>query len=1290
MEMTRRYKDAVPRILRECVERAAKDQFDTIQTKLIFSVNVLSLTVMSGGQTEGSFTVLREDGGRSHLQIYSDLDELVFPKTAFFGTEHTVFYRYDARNLGLIKERTGYIYLVSDCGEQKLPVKIEVTVAKVSEGQDSIQDMSGFINFAKTNLQAASKVFVSDEFEKLISDTEQTQKMQWSLLRTSTNPLQALDEFMVANHWKNRAGIKLRKEQLSCGLIQATEGQRVLSLDVSLCGWGWFEAEVVCEAPYVEVLTPWLRQSEFTMGSYMIQLVVHPERMENGENQTIVHIRNVHMDLSVPFSAQRPEAAHIQYSGNPGKKTLLEFTYNDLEYRQNKVSKDKWIEKGKRLLDTIPSALLMLPKQYYQAWFSVSMEYGFKGEKRIKRLDEMFSKTSYGSFPQHVSRPDPDQPKPSPLEFCTYVYLKALFMKDAAVSEQARVMISDYYYMECNSPAMLWLLIQMEKMTKSGLEKSMHQLRRHINHGLNSRIFYLELGWIYLQEPGLFKKLGKPEYRMIWVLFRSGQLSEELQNRFFELLEKERGSSEFILVLLNAMYTQAVKKEQDNTGNDKRIGNGESGSKQGMGTSKEPAQTSTLSEKLLKIIVSLLIRSQKVDENAHIWYERAILARVKVTELYEYFMYSLPKENPEKYNHAIPKAVLRYFQGNDRLPAREQELLYSYIIEKKQEYQEIYLNYQKAIRSFARNSLIKKRYSKRMALIYHDGLELELLSRMEQFALCKLMFMREITIDNTVPSSQGSGFVTVSWLKQLILSDPFRKGQMQVPIQEGKAVVRVESGQELMACQDASGYVYLMESDPKVERFMEYDDQALTIFQTLAGASQVTDELEGITLYLIGHGTWEKCDKVLQELIFAQYFRLSRITDSERCFAAMKLVELYRQSGRKDLLKALLLRLRLEDYRQEQRNILLEAMVYCEMETELFEALKRYGYRFGASKTFAALLEKRLTSSYGVAPEDKEYVKLCWYLYEDGIRNEVLMNYLQHYFMGPTRLLQILWSDLKKMEHSMNELSIRLLSQMVYARQPVEELFPVFYSWFSKVTEEDGLGAEDDLQLLRDACINRICYGLIANHDSLSLGVAQETWLNEVLQREEKKGAQKHELWNLARLRLFEHKKNLTAEELEEVSFQIYRLVREGRILPFFQEFADRIVLPAKLMHRRYVSMEAPVGSTVLVYYQIGDQQEQVKRLEPVIGGVHVFSFLPFYGENISYYFARIQSGNEIRTEAESILAGDEVCMTRDQYGLLNCMRRAKETKNVEELKALMLRYIRLEYQLQRFNEMMR
>ena len=146
------------------------------------------------------------------------------------------------------------------------------------------------------------------------------------------------------------------------------------------------------------------------------------------------------------------------------------------------------------------------------------------------------------------------------------------------------------------------------------------------------------------------------------------------------------------------------------------------------------------SDDLLTMICQLLMRERRVSPEDVKWYRLGIEHNLKITDLYENYIYAL-EETPDM---VLPNRVLLYFSYNNQLNATKKAMLYAYVIRHKDRDQTMYDSYKASMEKFALEQLEQGRVNDDLSVIYEEFIREDMINEQIASALPSILFAREI------------------------------------------------------------------------------------------------------------------------------------------------------------------------------------------------------------------------------------------------------------------------------------------------------------------------------------------------------------------------------------------------------------------------------------------------------------------------------------------------------------------------------------------------------------------
>ena len=116
------------------------------------------------------------------------------------------------------------------------------------------------------------------------------------------------------------------------------------------------------------------------------------------------------------------------------------------------------------------------------------------------------------------------------------------------------------------------------------------------------------------------------------------------------------------------------------------------------------------------------MRGNRTDEECIHWYEDAIKAEIRITQLYEFYMESIPAD----YKEVLPQMVLMYFAYQNHLDYDKMALLYVNVFDYRAMFPEVVASYENTIEDFLKEQIYKGRINKNLIKLYKKYLKPEM------------------------------------------------------------------------------------------------------------------------------------------------------------------------------------------------------------------------------------------------------------------------------------------------------------------------------------------------------------------------------------------------------------------------------------------------------------------------------------------------------------------------------------------------------------------------------------
>ncbi len=645
-------------------------------------------------------------------------------------------------------------------------------------------------------------------------------------------------------------------------------------------------------------------------------------------------------------------------------------------------------------------------------------------------------------------------------------------------------------------------------------------------------------------------------------------------------------------------------------------------------------------KEILSGLCSIFIKDGRTDEESFFWYRRGVQMELKITNLYEYFMMSVP----EDYNEPLPRNLLLYFQMENTLNSRQKAFLYANVIRFQDRRSQLYRQYEKQIQEFMLDQLLERKLSESLAVIYDRFLSEDLLTIDFAEALADIMFLRKLTCkDRRIRQVQ-------------ILYEPLQR-RITVPFSGGEALVPVYTPGATILLVDEQGNCYTSSVPYTLKKLMNEQRYAEKCRQLLRYH-------QGLYLYL--------CDGTSRfHIITAE-----NVENYKRILKIQGFTARYKQEVRQEILQFYYANHELESLDREffdtettymtpkDRAKFTEILILRGLYEEAWDMVKAHGYSDVRINLLVVLAARQIRElEY---EEDEFLLKLCLFVFQNKKYNESILEYLSGYYYGTSRTMEAVWRVCREFEVDVFELEERLLGQMLFTEQFLDSAFEIFESYY---------------RFSGDSLVSRAYLTYLA-HESFVLGHAVPPKACEYIEQGIAWEENLADVCGLAYLCYLADKPHLSefqrirAEQLTKAYLQ--KRMRFG----FMKRLLERLGSPYLLEDKTFVEYRANPRSKVIIHYVIESPREKncsyvAQRLYPVEPGLFVKEFTLFYGERLTWFFTEVkEDGTESATPDQSVTEGyEEELLTGTKYAAIYEMARALSRRNLPLLEKQLEQY---------------
>lgn len=851
--------------------------------------------------------------------------------------------------------------------------------------------------------------------------------------------------------------------------------------------------------------------------------------------------------------------SNVDYERRQYKQQVVGILRLYLQFRSSAISLEKWAAESKERLEPLMTTG-KYKDFYYMAMVHVHL---LEGETVLakKRLDE------YADSHYDIRR--------NPELYGYYLYLCALLRRSDAFLEQVCVHIRMLYKKHSGSGLLLWLLLMVDRELLTDNRQRYQMMEEIHNRGVHTPILYIEAAMLFRQNPMLIGELSDYEVQVLVFAKRYNLLSQEIMERIIKLALRYRDFSVTMYGLLEKCYETNPDTQ------------------------------------CIHAICTLLIKGNKIGEEYFPWYQRGVEANLRITRLYDYYLYSMT----ETMDAPIPEAVLLYFQYNQDLDYRKKAYLFANLTKFQKEYPDLYENYHQDMIDFVLRQLEKGRVNHHLIYLYQRMVNRQYISQKNAYHIADFVYsywIKEIPKD----------VVTV------VVREPMLAEEILVSVAQQEAVVPVYTQEAIVYYQDAQGNRQVVQQDEHFERWFDK-----------------TELLESCGRYCPAHPgiMLAKCDKMITgqddqwQMTLAQFTSETEFSLAFRMEIWQKMLDYFYQAYDNDAIEWCLDHLRIQELPAEKRSQNIELLLLLGNYEEAFAYVSTYGCEHIATKPMIRMCSRMICQREFAY--DESLVDICKEIFFRGKYDEIMLSYLLDYMEGGTNELVALWQAGQQFELDTYQVAKKLIYRVLYTKYIPEKIYDIFESYYRENGKETlvlaflthfaeeaicrNMRIDDRIyqwigkELLRGEEMNEICriawlYGISQNARLLD-NVPETTVETIAGQSAETTAGQTAE--------------STAGKAVEKAQTILQQLLLNQQYFAFYQALPVELKKNYLYVEQQYFEYKTNSGHRVYLHYQMNQEKSDafcVEELEQSYPGIFVKTLVMF-PEDVMYYYVTEQ-----------------------------------------------------------------
>lgn len=637
-----------------------------------------------------------EDADRVRGELYSDHARIIPELEQFSGRKMRLRFGVDVTGLRDGDTVNGHLLVVTDSGEQSVPVAVRIRRAERRTGESEAKDLASFASLAEQGPEEAFGLFMSPGFGNLIPADDPERASLLALHRGLAVPgasMLAMEEFLLAAGLKQPVTVTADVSEVRYDRIKETVMEQVT---LRRSSWGSLLILAETEGDFLSLPKSVLTDEDFVGRTCIFSFLIDRSRLGTGMRFGRIRFRAPQgtFEVRVTATAMKKDEADPAVAADRLELTLFrEMTDWCCGRTDNAALADRLEETIDRLRQVRPERTAAL-----KLLWSFALETGGRHADAQTVLRGVTEGEKAGEPEEILMAID---------------YMEGLTglakLKREAFASRVRSCAA-------RRPDS-WLMLRLMVRTSPDLWRSGRRIleltRNAFVSGCRSPFLYAQAFSVLKQEEDLLERLDPFMLRILLFAARREMLTEGLLLRAAFLSDHEKTFNGLLFRVLTEGYRRMPL------------------------------------DGVLEAIVRLLMKGDPRDSRCFPWYERAVAKQIRVLRLYEYYVESMPPES----TGILPAVIRRYFAYNNTLSDEGRASLYAAVVRSRADDPETFRRYHDTMEAFAAASLRQGRISVNYAALYQELIE-RLPDEASAATMTRLLFtFRLYTDDRTVTSA---------------------------------------------------------------------------------------------------------------------------------------------------------------------------------------------------------------------------------------------------------------------------------------------------------------------------------------------------------------------------------------------------------------------------------------------------------------------------------------------------------------------------------------------------------
>lgn len=1142
------------------------------------SENRIALELESGSFAEGEISIKGKNSRSVKGVVFSSDSHITFKNNQFNGTNNLVKYTASTKNLKEGQICNGTISVVTTAGDYAIPFAITIKKKEIDSTIGKISTLEDFVKLVKESYDEALILFLSKEFKEYFLKEDSFGYVLYQQVLNNSNRSIAMEEFLVGMGLKDRVVISLTTPIREYTNMDENYGDVI---NVIRSGWGYVDIDVTVEGDFLYNCKDKITGDDFNGKMAEYRYYINASKLHGGSNHGRITLKTSDETLVYDIVIVNQKEFIEDYISQ--KKNNIGLIKNYLNFRTGVIDGKEWMAEmsqmaDERLLHNKRDVVGLLAK----AQIAILQN---KSEDAVAYLNEVSQLVAL-----HNSK--------SIEEYCYYLYLKTLYKNNSSYTDDIKEEIKRYFEGGHDSWQLLWMLFYMDDRYEENPSLKYTMIKRMFNEGCYSPVMYYEAANVLNKQPELLRVLNKFEVQVLNFAAKYHITSDELAKQASILMGKEKQFCETNFNIMAKIYED------------------------------------TKLNCVLDCLCTMIINGAKMSNEYHYWLKKGVEAELKITNLYEYYIYTISKGNYEQ----LEKSAYKYFAyGTDTL-VYDRDYFFANLISNYSETDEMYLKFRSDLEKFVTEEMLKGNNNAHLQIIYKRVLTDDFIVGDMPSKMPQILNTYEIKVGNKN-------------LRSVIVRHKEVNDTQTVGLINQVAYVQLYTKNPVIMFMDNKGR-YLSKEEYTIKPMDIGDKVSVT-------GSNVMAKLK--TLEDIMNSPENNTGKILE---LKEAREIPNLTEQFKKALDEFVVNYYYKGYDESDLDLYLLQLNMAELSIESRNKVMEILIGRNLTEMVYPYVAKYGYQGIKS----LLLEKLCINLVEQEEFDNNdlVTEMCGNVFRNGCRNDEVLKYLGKYYQSGSLELYQIFLAIKSKEIDDNTMAERLIAQYLFENSVEDKIYDIYREYLTGSTSST----------IRKAFYTYVTY----NYFIKKVQCPDIVW--EILEQEYSDGLNTPLICSIAFVEVMSKRDELTERQIKITKLLIEILAKHNINFEFYKKFNKWFKIPFNLIDKTIVDFRTNPKHKVEITYQIKTHNGMTKPVTEEMGSVYQGVFtkevIMFYGEEISYSireFSEEAPEGKVVTNYSVKITDKNIYNDESRFGMINGIMICKGLGKDEAARELMQSY---------------